>query len=46
MAAAAAATAGFSRYVRNRLGGQTGDTIGATQQVSEIAALLALALLT
>lgn len=46
MAAAAAATAGFSRYVRSRLGGQTGDTIGATQQLSEIAALLALALLT
>lgn len=46
MAAGAAATAGFSRYVRNRLGGQTGDTIGATQQLSEIAALLALALLT
>lgn len=46
IAAAAAVTAGFSRYVRKRLGGQTGDTIGATQQVSEIAALLALALLT
>jgi adenosylcobinamide-GDP ribazoletransferase len=45
-AAAAAATAAFSRYVRKRLGGQTGDTIGATQQLSEIAALLALALLT
>jgi adenosylcobinamide-GDP ribazoletransferase len=36
---------GFTHYVRERLGGHTGDTIGATQQLSEIALLGALALL-
>ncbi|WP_245582505.1 adenosylcobinamide-GDP ribazoletransferase [Neorhizobium lilium] len=36
---------GFTRYVGERLGGHTGDTIGATQQLSEIAMLIALALL-
>jgi adenosylcobinamide-GDP ribazoletransferase len=35
---------GFTRYVSNKLGGHTGDTIGATQQLSEIALLTGLAL--
>jgi adenosylcobinamide-GDP ribazoletransferase len=35
---------GFTRYVGDKLGGHTGDTIGATQQLSEIAMLIALAL--
>ncbi len=35
---------GFTRYVSNKLGGHTGDTIGATQQLSEIALLIGLAL--
>ena len=34
----------FTRYVRTRLGGHTGDTIGATQQLSEAALLAALAI--
>ncbi|OLP61451.1 adenosylcobinamide-GDP ribazoletransferase [Xaviernesmea oryzae] len=34
----------FTRYIRTRLGGHTGDTIGATQQLSEAALLAALAL--
>jgi adenosylcobinamide-GDP ribazoletransferase len=33
---------GFQLYVRHKLGGQTGDTIGATQQICEMAALAAL----
>lgn len=35
----------FTAFVRRKLGGHTGDTIGATQQVSEIVALATLALL-
>ena len=35
---------GFTRFVDRKLGGHTGDTIGATQQLSEIALLTALAL--
>ncbi|WP_430251920.1 adenosylcobinamide-GDP ribazoletransferase [Neorhizobium sp. DAR64860/K0K1] len=40
----AAAAWGFTRYVAKKLGGHTGDTIGATQQLCEIALLSALAL--
>ncbi len=36
---------GFTRYVRWRLGGHTGDTIGASQQAGEIVFLVALALI-
>lgn len=36
----------LTRYIRVRLGGHTGDTIGATEQTAEMAALLALALAT
>lgn len=41
------ATAGqiFTGFVRRKLGGHTGDTIGATQQVSEIVLLATLALI-
>ena len=39
-----AATLGFTRFVQKKLGGHTGDTIGATQQISEIVMLAALAL--
>lgn len=35
----------FTAFVRRKLGGHTGDTIGATQQVSEIVALATLALI-
>lgn len=35
---------GFTRFVAQKLGGHTGDTIGATQQLTEIATLAALAL--
>jgi adenosylcobinamide-GDP ribazoletransferase len=42
--AAALATFGFTRFAREKLGGHTGDTIGATQQLSEIAMLATLAL--
>lgn len=45
-AAAGLATWLVSRYIRSRLGGYTGDTIGASQQCAEMAALVALALLT
>ena len=34
----------FTRIVRRKLAGHTGDTLGATQQISEIAALCALAM--
>jgi adenosylcobinamide-GDP ribazoletransferase len=40
--AAAALTAGMVRLLRRRLGGFTGDTLGATQQVCELAVLAAL----
>lgn len=33
---------GWTRHVDRKLGGQTGDTIGATQQITEIAFLVAL----
>lgn len=35
----------FTRYVSARIGGHTGDTIGATQQLTEIMSLSALAVL-
>lgn len=41
---AALAAAAFTAKVRSVLAGHTGDTIGATQQVAEIAALAALAM--
>lgn len=44
LAVTAAVAYGFTRHVDKRLGGHTGDTIGATQQLSEIAMLAALAL--
>ncbi|ATN34711.1 adenosylcobinamide-GDP ribazoletransferase [Rhizobium sp. ACO-34A] len=37
-------TAGFTAHVRRKLGGHTGDTIGASQQIAEIAILVALAM--
>lgn len=40
-----AATSWWTSQVRARLGGHTGDTIGATQQISETLSLTALALL-
>jgi adenosylcobinamide-GDP ribazoletransferase len=40
-AAAALATLWCARWLRRRLGGFTGDTLGATQQITELAALLA-----
>ncbi len=40
-----AAGFGFTRFVRRKLEGHTGDTIGATQQISEIVMLCALALI-
>jgi adenosylcobinamide-GDP ribazoletransferase len=42
LAAAALVTAICARWLRRRLGGFTGDTLGATQQWSELAMLLAL----
>jgi len=41
---AAVASLAFTAYVRKRLSGHTGDTIGATQQICEIAILCALAM--
>lgn len=41
LAASAASTAGCRRWFRLRLGGYTGDTLGASQQLAEAAALLA-----
>jgi len=41
---AAIACLAFTRFVEGRIQGHTGDTIGATQQICEIAALLGLAL--
>lgn len=40
----AACTYAFQLYVRRRLAGQTGDTIGATQQICEMVALAALSI--
>jgi adenosylcobinamide-GDP ribazoletransferase len=42
---AAGAGFGFTRFVRKKLGGHTGDTIGATQQICEIALLATLAVI-
>ena len=42
-AAAAATTLWMARWLRRRLGGYTGDALGATQQFSELAVYLALA---
>ncbi|WP_084410997.1 adenosylcobinamide-GDP ribazoletransferase [Fulvimarina manganoxydans] len=42
--AGAAMLFAFRRWLHNRLGGQTGDTLGAAQQLTEIAALFALCL--
>jgi adenosylcobinamide-GDP ribazoletransferase len=42
---AAGACFGFTRFVRKKLGGHTGDTIGATQQICEIALLATLAVI-
>ena len=39
---AAAATGGAVAVARERIGGHTGDTVGATQQVAEIAVLLSI----
>ena len=44
IAAAACATLLFTRIVRRKLNGHTGDTIGATQQITEIVMLATLAL--
>ena len=40
LASAAVATAGCMRWLRRRLGGFTGDTLGAAQQIAELALLL------
>jgi adenosylcobinamide-GDP ribazoletransferase len=45
LALLAAATRQWTTMVRSRLGGHTGDTIGATQQISETVCLTTLALL-
>lgn len=45
LAAVAAATALFTLQIGNRLGGHTGDTIGAAQQLAELAGLVALVLI-
>ena len=42
--AAVIAAAAFTAQVRRHLGGQTGDTIGACQQIAEVAFLVALAI--
>jgi adenosylcobinamide-GDP ribazoletransferase len=44
LALAAVATLAFTAYVRKRLSGHTGDTIGATQQICEIVTFCALAI--
>lgn len=41
LAAVAVATAWCAAWLRRRLGGFTGDTLGATQQITELASLLA-----
>jgi adenosylcobinamide-GDP ribazoletransferase len=38
------ATYGLTHYIGSKIGGHTGDTIGAAQQIAEMAALFALAL--
>ena len=42
--AAGIAVFAFTLYVRHRLSGHTGDTLGAAEQISEIAAFCALAM--
>ena len=37
-------TLAFTWFIRRRLGGHTGDTLGATQQICELAAFCALAM--
>jgi len=44
LAASIAATYLFSRFCRRKIDGHTGDTIGATQQITEIVMLASLAL--
>lgn len=44
LVAAGLATYGMTHYIGSRVGGHTGDTIGAAQQIAEMAALFALAL--
>jgi adenosylcobinamide-GDP ribazoletransferase len=44
LALAALAVTGFTRHARGRIGGHTGDTIGAAQQAGEIVFIVALAL--
>ncbi len=39
---AAVVTLGIARLARHKIGGQTGDTLGAAQQVSEVAVLFSL----
>ena len=46
IAAAGLAVFCLTRYIGSRIGGHTGDTIGASQQCAEMAALAALALCT
>lgn len=46
VAAAGLAALALTRYIGSRIGGHTGDTIGASQQCAEMAALAALALFT
>lgn len=46
LAFALAATLLFNRFCRRKIEGHTGDTIGATQQITEIVMLVSLALLT
>ncbi|HWT57451.1 MAG TPA: adenosylcobinamide-GDP ribazoletransferase, partial [Rhizobium sp.] len=41
--AAGIAALAFTAFIRRKLAGHTGDTLGATQQICEIAALCALA---
>ena len=41
--ASALVVAVFGGFVKSRLGGQTGDTLGAAQQIGEVVALLAIA---
>ena len=43
MASATAVTLAMRRWLMQRLGGYTGDTLGATEQLAEVAVLLALA---
>jgi adenosylcobinamide-GDP ribazoletransferase len=44
LAAGGLATMALTRYIERKIGGHTGDTIGASQQCAEMAALAALAL--